>query len=82
MSIDKNRLINFSDAIIAIASTIMVLELADPHVPYLQGLIKQWPIFIAYITSFVMIYLVWYMHNDLFQKFEIVTMRIFYLNGI
>ena len=76
MIIDKNRLINFTDAIIAIASTIMVLELADPHVPNIQGLIRQYPIFLAYINSFAMIYLVWYKHNDLFQKFEKVSMRI------
>ena len=43
--IDKDRLIAFSDAIIAIAATIMVLELVNPHVPTLQGLAQQWPIF-------------------------------------
>lgn len=82
MNIDKNRLIAFTDAIIAIASTIMVLELVNPHVPTLEGLAQQWPIFFAYLNSFAMIYIVWYKHNNLFQKFETVSMRIFYLNGI
>lgn len=82
MSIDKHRLIVFTDAIIAIASTIMVLELVNPHVPTIDGLIQQWPTFLAYLNSFAMIYLVWYKHNNLFQKFETVSMRIFYLNGV
>ena len=82
MNIDKKRLIGFTDAIIAIASTIMVLELVNPHVPTIQGLFQQWPIFIAYLNSFAMIYIVWYKHNNLFQKFETVSMRIFYLNGV
>lgn len=82
MTIEKTRLVNFTDAIIAIASTIMVLELVNPHIPTIQGLINQWPIFLAYLNSFAMIYLVWYKHNRLFQKFEIVSMRIFYLNGV
>ena len=58
MNIDKNRLIAFTDAIIAIASTIMVLELVNPHVPTLQGLAEQWPVFLAYLNSFAMIYIV------------------------
>ena len=82
MNIDKDRLIAFTDAIIAIASTIMVLELVNPHVPTIHGLIQQWPIFLAYLNSFAMIYLVWFKHNNLSHKFETVSMRIFYLNGI
>lgn len=82
MNIDKERLVFFTDAIIAIASTIMVLELVNPHVPTIQGLVDQWPIFLAYLNSFAMIYLVWYKHNNLFHKFETVSMRIFYLNGV
>lgn len=41
MTIEKTRLVNFTDAIIAIASTIMVLELVNPHIPTIQGLINQ-----------------------------------------
>ena len=60
----------------------MVLELVNPHVPTIQGLIQQWLIFLAFLNSFAMIYVVWYKHNTLFQKFETVSMRIFYLNGV
>lgn len=41
MKIDKDRLIAFTDAVIAIAATIMVLELVNPHVPTLEGLATQ-----------------------------------------
>ncbi len=41
MNIDKDRLIAFTDAIIAIASTIMVLELVNPHVPTIEGVVQQ-----------------------------------------
>ncbi|WP_369333925.1 TMEM175 family protein, partial [uncultured Methanobrevibacter sp.] len=39
----------FTDAITSIASTIMVLELVNPHVPTIQGLIQQWLIFLAFL---------------------------------
>ena len=81
MKIDKDRLIAFTDAVIAIAATIMVLELVNPHVPTLEGLATQWPTFLAYLNSFAMIYLVWFKHNNLFHKFENVSMRVFYMNG-
>ncbi len=35
----------------------------------------------AYLNSFAIIYLVWYKHNNLFHKFENVSMNIFYING-
>lgn len=82
MDINKDRLTAFIDAIIAIAATIMVLELVNPHAPTLQGLVQQWPIFLAYLNSFSMIYLVWYKHNNLFNKVETISMRLFFLNGV
>jgi uncharacterized membrane protein len=78
----KERLVAFTDAIIAIAATIMVLELVTPEDTTLQGLLSQWPVFIAYLTSFDLIYLVWLNHHNAFQKIEHVTIRIFVLNGI
>ena len=78
----KERLVAFTDAIIAIAATIMVLELVTSEDTTLQGLLSQWPVFIAYLTSFDLIYLVWLNHHNAFQKIEHVTIRIFVLNGI
>ena len=82
MNINKERLVAFTDAIIAIAATIMVLELVTPEDTTLQGLLSQWPVFIAYLTSFDLIYLVWLNHHNAFQKIEHVTICIFVLNGI
>ena len=45
MNINKERLVAFTDAIIAIAATIMVLELVTPEDTTLQGLLSQWPVF-------------------------------------
>lgn len=82
MKINKERLVAFTDAIIAIAATIMVLELVTPEDTSIRGLLSQWPTFLAYLTSFDLIYLVWLNHHNAFQKIEHVTMRVFVWNGI
>ena len=48
----RTRLEAFSDAVIAIVMTIMVLELVPPHEASLEQLAELWPIFIAYVLSF------------------------------
>ena len=47
MKINKERLVAFTDAIIAIAATIMVLELVTPEDTSIHGLFSQWPTFVA-----------------------------------
>lgn len=82
MEINKERLIAFTDAIIAIAATIMVLELVTPSLPTFEGLFSQWPVFVAYITSFVFIYIVWYNHHNAFDKINRLSTKVFLLNGV
>lgn len=82
MGISKDRLAALTDGIIAIAATIMVLELVTPEDVSLRGLLSQWPVFIAYLNSFVMIYLVWLNHHNAFKKIEEVSIGIFFWNGI
>ena len=82
MEISKERLTLFTDAIIAIAATIMVLELSVPLNPTIKGAFSQWPIFIAYFNSFVLIYLSWFKHQNLFNKINSISMKMFLLNGI
>lgn len=79
---NKGRLEAFTDAIIAIAATIMVLELHVPKVNTFNGLIEEWPTFLAYIVSFSFIYVVWYSHQSLFNKAKVVSMRTYALNGV
>ncbi len=82
MEINKERLVAFTDAIIAIAATIMVLELVTPSLPTFEGLFSQWPVFVAYITSFVLIYIVWYNHHNAFDKINKLSTKVFLLNGV
>lgn len=52
---EKNRLEAFSDGVLAIIITIMVLELKVPHGEDLGALTPLWPVFLSYVLSFVYI---------------------------
>lgn len=80
--LNKERLGAFTDAIVAIAATIMVLELHTPAKPNLTSLLREGPTFLAYIVSFVLIYLVWFNHHNIFEKANIISVRTFLYNGI
>ncbi len=79
---NKGRIEALTDGIVAIAATIMVLELAVPDKPTAAALAKQWPTFLAYIISFFQIYLAWRSHHNAFHKAEKVNSTVFVLNGI
>ena len=49
----KTRLEAFSDGVIAIIITIMVLEMKVPHGETWADLAKLWPVFLSYVLSFV-----------------------------
>src|SRR5690348_9482802 len=55
----KNRLEAFSDGVIAIIITIMVLELKVPHSPDFRALLPLWPIFMSYVLSFIYVGIYW-----------------------
>ena len=55
----KNRLEAFSDGVIAIIITIMVLKLKVPHDPDFRALIPLWPVFMSYVLSFVYVGIYW-----------------------
>ena len=80
--IEKGRLEAFTDAIIAIAATIMVLELAAPDEVSAAALFSQWSVLVAYIISFSMIYIVWLNHYRAFKKVEVISVKAFFINGI
>lgn len=79
---DKNRLGAFSDAILAIAATIMVLDLQLPKEPTLQSLANEWSVFLAYLISFVFIYIVRLSYHNLFKEVERISLRTFLINGV
>lgn len=79
---NKGRLEAFTDAVIAIAATIMVLELRPPKSVSLHSLAADWPTLVAYIFSFLIIYTVWFSHHNVFNKAKIISTRTFMLNGL
>lgn len=77
---DKNRLEAFSDGIIAIIITIMVLEFNVPKDTSWLALLKLWPVFISYALSFFFVGLYWSSHHHLFHKAEKVNNKILWAN--
>jgi uncharacterized membrane protein len=55
----KNRLEAFSDGVIAIIITIMVLELKVPYGGEFSVLIPLWPVFMSYVLSFIYVGIYW-----------------------
>jgi uncharacterized membrane protein len=55
----KHRLEAFSDGVIAIIITIMVLELKVPHDSDFRALIPLWPVFMSYVLSFIYVCIYW-----------------------
>ena len=76
----KNRLEAFSDGVLAILITIMVLELKVPHSTDLQGLSPLITVFISYILSFVYIGIYWNNHHHLFQIATHVNGKVMWAN--
>ena len=75
-----NRIEAFSDGVIAILITIMVLELKAPHDPTPASLAKMWPIFFAYVLSFVLIAIYWVNHHHLIHLVTCVDSFILWAN--
>ena len=76
----KGRLEAFSDAVIAILLTIMVLELKVPHEPEWRALHPLIPIFSTYVLSFVILGIYWNNHHHLLQATERVNGRVLWAN--
>ncbi|MBO9712596.1 TMEM175 family protein [Sphingomonas sp.] len=57
----------FSDGVIAIIITIMVLELHAPEEPGLKHLLPLWPVFVAYLLSYIYVAIYWVNHHRLFH---------------
>jgi uncharacterized membrane protein len=69
----KTRLEAFSDGVIAIIITIMVLELRVPHGEDLATLAPLWPVFLSYVLSFVYLAIYWNNHHHLLHLCHRVT---------
>lgn len=79
---DKNRVMALTDGIIAIAATIMVLELKVPEQLTMRELISRLPVLLAYVVSFTQIYLAWRSHHNAFMEADVMSISTFLINGI
>jgi uncharacterized membrane protein len=76
----RGRLEAFSDGVLAIIITIMVLELHAPHASDPAGLIPLLPVFLSYLLSFVYLGIYWNNHHHLFQAVAHVDGRVLWAN--
>ena len=76
----KNRLEAFSDGVIAIIITIMVLELKVPHDSSLAALAALWPVFLSYVLSFVYVGIYWNNHHHFYHVVRHVDGRVLWAN--
>ena len=76
----KGRLEAFSDGVIAIIITIMVLEMKVPHGTDLASLRPIIPVFISYVLSYVFVGIYWTNHHHLMQAVERVNGSILWRN--
>ncbi len=76
----KSRVEAFSDGVIAIIITIMVLELKVPHNSSWESLQTLWPVFVSYTFSFIMLGIYWGNHHHLIHTIKEVSSGIMWAN--
>jgi len=80
---DRSRLEAFSDGVIAVAITLLALDLAVPgpgHGHLVTQLHDKWPAFVAYLISFFTIGIIWVNHHALVRTIKTVDRTLLYLN--
>jgi uncharacterized membrane protein len=76
----KTRVEAFSDGVLAIIITIMVLEMKVPHGEYLDSIAPLWPVFVSYVLSFVIVGIYWNNHHHMFHAVRHVTGPVLWAN--
>lgn len=81
---DPARVVAFSDAVIAIAITLLVLEIRPPHDTrhLLHGLAALWPSYLAYVVTFMLIGQVWANHHIMFDQIRSADRVVLFLNAV
>lgn len=78
--ITKGRLEAFSDGVLAIIITIMVLELKVPHGGDLAALLPLWPVFLSYVLSFLYVGIYWNNHHHMMQAVHKINGGVLWAN--
>jgi uncharacterized membrane protein len=80
--VELERLVFFSDAVIAIAITLLVVTLAIPEATENVGdaLLDRWPQMLSYVLSFLVIGVFWMAHHRIFRYVGSIDQRLIWLN--
>ena len=78
--VKKTRLEAFTDGVIAVIITIMVLELKAPAEPSWPSLLTSWPIFLSYILSFIYVGIYWNNHHHMLQLVKSISGTVMWAN--
>jgi uncharacterized membrane protein len=76
----KGRIEAFSDGVLAIIITIMVLEMKVPHGETLGALAQLWPVFLSYVLSFIYVGIYWNNHHHLMHAATRATAGVLWAN--
>lgn len=82
MQSDTDRLNTFSDGVIAVIITLMVLELKAPSVSSFAALLPLWPEAVSYAVSYLFIAIIWVNHHHLMRFVSDSTPRLIWINFI
>jgi uncharacterized membrane protein len=84
---DRDRIVNLSDGVFAIAITLLVLDIRVPDIPESMvakelpaALISLWPKYLGYFLSFVGITVFWTIHHSIFRPIRSYDRTLLYLN--
>ena len=80
---ETNRVEAFSDGVLAIAITLLILEISiepDQYDHLARALVHEWPSYLAYVTSFFTVGSVWIAHHDLFHRLKYIDPVLLRLN--
>lgn len=76
----KNRLEGFTDGVVAIVITILVLDIRFPNIPTISSLYEMRHEFLAYTAGFVFISVIWVSHHRLFQLADKISYNVVWAN--
>lgn len=79
---NKSRFEAFTDAVIAIILTIMILEFKVPESFNFSAIIEQVPYLISYAIGYLFIGTAWYNHHYMFAKTKRITKKVFWANNL
>jgi uncharacterized membrane protein len=84
---DRDRIVNLSDGVFAIAITLLVLDIRVPEIPDAMvaselpaALLSLWPKYLGYVLSFVVISTFWVVHHSIFRPIREYDRGLLYLN--